>query len=513
MIEEINAAETVEDAPENSGSQEVAEAVPNVVLQNFPVALDDALFSRLPAFNAALTLVPFRKAEAMRGKLLVAEDDKDSYDDIYESTQFLRTLGASVKATCKDARDPAWKEHQSFIALENSLTAWIEGISAPLMAQRKIYEDAKRKRDEEKKRLKAEQTEKRAKQMQELGAPFNLKACSDFSEKDWETFITPYIDAKAKKDRTKARAAELKAIGSSAESTDYEDLDDAEYEKFLQAEVDAAAERKRKKDAENEKQCKYMIRFNFLAGKGFTVDSFGISLESLRDMTDDEYLDLTIRVEDRAKANAESARLDRLFDDRRAALLKLGSSIPDGLRDFDDATYDAFHAQASAANSLRLLISSRLAFLRENNVVSSLSDNEIGALSSGDFFDHVDRLVQASKPVPVAEPVAEVAEPVAKPVRPSAVIFAPPREQSAPAVFVADPELAAPALAALSEIPVTFPRPDYPVAMFCEDLRAIVMDHLKRAEFVVIPDGIKDDFDSFIQSIRDNVKDLCDLVS
>jgi len=307
-------------APEST--LEVAEAEPNVELKEFPVAiLNSEKFADLAKAN--ITLTAFKKAEALRGMSLKSLQDKDGFKELYNAHQYLKGLISATKRVCKQGREPALEEQRQWIELENGAVTWIEEIEAPIEKQRKDYEaEQARIKAEEKKRLE-ERTNARGRQMQALGVPFDLKACQDLEDDEWEAFIKPHQEAKERTEKGKARAKQLMALNISGGDVEalgaLSDDDWASAYQDAKGIFDAAQEKARKEKAEREEKerkeqeamVRYRKRFDFIAKSGFTVDQVGTTLEDLKAMSDDEFMALASKVKTLKEAREEKERKDQ----------------------------------------------------------------------------------------------------------------------------------------------------------------------------------------------------------
>lgn len=364
-IEDPTAApvsETEAMAPEST--MEVAEAEPNVELKEFPVAvLKSEKFADLAKAN--ITLTAFKKAEALRGMSLKSLQDKDGFKELYNAHQYLKGLISTAKNACKDGREPALEEQRKWIELEKGIVSWIETIEAPIEKQRKAYEaEQARIKAEEKKRLE-ERTNARGRQMQALGVPFDLKACQDLEDDEWEAFIKPHQEAKERTEKGKARAKQLMDLNISG--GDVEALGALSDEDWISAYqdakgiFDAAQEKARKEKAEREEKdrkeqeamTRYRKRFDFIAKSGFTVDQVGTTLEDLKAMTDDEFMALASKVktlkdkrEEKDRQDQAEKRKDETFRIRYQELLvmkvEFSTELAAKVREMPQDEYDLF---------------------------------------------------------------------------------------------------------------------------------------------------------------------------
>lgn len=338
-------------APEST--LEVAEAEPNVELKEFPVAiLNSEKFADLAKAN--ITLTAFKKAEALRGMSLKSLQDKDGFKELYNAHQYLKGLISTAKNACKEGREPALEEQRKWIELEKGIVTWIETIEAPIEKQRKAYESEQaRIKAEEKKRLE-ERTNARGRQMQALGVPFDLKACQDLEDDEWEAFIKPHQEAKERTEKGKARAKQLMALNISG--GDVEALGALSDEEWTSAYQDAkgifdAAQEKARK--EQEAMVRYQKRFDFIAKSGFTVDQVGTTLEDLKAMSDDEFMALASKVktlkderEEKERKDQAEKRKDETFRIRYQELLvmkvEFTTELAAKVREMSQDEYDLF---------------------------------------------------------------------------------------------------------------------------------------------------------------------------
>ena len=349
-------------APEST--LEVAEAEPNVELKEFPVAvLNSEKFADLAKAN--ITLTAFKKAEALRGMSLKSLQDKEGFKDLYNAHQYLKGLISTAKNACKEGREPALEEQRKWIELEKGIVSWIETIEAPIEKQRKAYEaEQARIKAEEKKRLE-ERTNARGRQMQALGVPFDLKACQDLEDDEWEAFIKPHQEAKERTEKGKARAKQLMALNISGGDVEalgalsdddwasaYQDakgIFDAAQEKAEREEK----ERKEKERKEQEAMTRYRKRFDFIAKSGFTVDQVGTTLEDLKAMSDDEFMALASKVktlkderEEKERKDQAEKRKDEAFRLRYQELLvmkvEFSTELAAKVREMPQDEYDLF---------------------------------------------------------------------------------------------------------------------------------------------------------------------------
>ena len=349
-------------APEST--LEVSEAEPNVELKEFPVAvLNSEKFADLAKAN--ITLTAFKKAEALRGMSLKSLQDKDGFKDLYNAHQYLKNLISTAKNACKEGREPALEEQRKWIELEKGIVSWIETIEAPIEKQRKAYEaEQARIKAEEKKRLE-ERTNARGRQMQTLGVPFDLKACQDLEDDEWEAFIKPHQEAKERTEKGKARATQLMALNISGGDVEaLGALSDEEWDSAYQDAkgiFDAAQEkaereekeRKEKERKEQEAMTRYRKRFDFIAKSGFTVDQVGTTLEDLKAMSDDEFMALASKVktlkderEEKERKDQAERRKDETFRIRYQELLvmkvEFSTELAAKVREMPQDEYDLF---------------------------------------------------------------------------------------------------------------------------------------------------------------------------
>lgn len=421
--ENTMAADESSDAMNTMAPGEVAEAEFVTPLTNFPEIVDKEKFSQLSADN--VTMKAFRSAEQLRGLTLKSLSDKDSYKQIYAAHQYLKGLLSTIKKACEAGREPHVAEQKKWIELQKSLTEWVGEIEGPIEEQRKAYEkEQDRLKAEEKKRIE-ERTNTRAREMQTLGVPFNLKACQEFEEEAWEEFMSPHRQAKAKAELTKIRLAQIRVYTPTASEDEVSDLTDEEFDLFLEQNKEAyemereriaerkrignervksmaaikvrvsfddvadltpdqfeamlkveldriAAEKKEREDREQREKTereaveKYTKRFNFIAGKGLTLDEVGTNLDQLKAMADDEWIAFAPKVNEVSKAKQEKARLeeerrendrreaekDRKFRDRYAILLGIGvkfdTEMGARVREMTDSEYMAFEEEKKA---------------------------------------------------------------------------------------------------------------------------------------------------------------------
>ena len=361
-------------APEESSEamrvlapNEVAEAEITTPLTNFPEIPQEEQprFALLAKDN--ITMKAFRTAEQLRGLTLKSLDDKESFKQVYAAHQFLKGLASTIKKACKAGREPHVAEQKKWIALEESLTGWVEEIEGPIEEQRKLYEkEQARLKEEERKRIEA-RTNERAREMQSHGVPFDLKACQEFEDEQWTEFMAPHREAKAKGERTKARLslvrpyfpevteedvadatqeefdayleqnkeayeaeqerlAERKRVGQERVKSmatinvrvsfdEVVDLSADQFEAMLRKEVDRIAsekkereERERREKEEREAVEKYTKRFNFIAGKGVTLEEVGTTLDQLKAMADDEWIAFAAKVNEAVTAKQQKIR-------------------------------------------------------------------------------------------------------------------------------------------------------------------------------------------------------------
>ena len=349
-------------APEST--LEVAEAEPNVELKEFPVAvLNSEKFADLAKAN--ITLTAFKKAEALRGMSLKSLQDKEGFKELYNAHQYLKNLISTAKNACKEGREPALEEQRKWIELEKGIIAWIEAIEAPIEKQRKDYEaEQARIKAEENKRLE-ERTNARGRQMQALGVPFDLKACQDLEDDEWEAFIKPHQEAKERTEKGKARAKQLMALNISGGDVEaLGSLSDEEWDSAYQDAkgiFDAAQEkaereekeRKEKERKEQEAMVRYRKRFDFIAKSGFTVDQVGTTLEDLKAMSDDEFMALASKVktlkderEENERKDQAERRKDETFRIRYQELLvmkvEFSTELAAKVREMPQDEYDLF---------------------------------------------------------------------------------------------------------------------------------------------------------------------------
>ena len=361
-------------APEESSEamrvlapNEVAEAEITTPLTNFPEIPQEEQprFALLAKDN--ITMKAFRSAEQLRGLTLKSLDDKESFKQVYAAHQFLKGLASTIKKACKAGREPHVAEQKKWIALEESLTGWVEEIEGPIEEQRKLFEkEQARLKEEERKRIEA-RTNERAREMQSHGVPFDLKACQEFEDEQWTEFMAPHREAKAKGERTKARLslvrpyfpevteedvadatqeefdayleqnkeayeveqerlAERKRVGQERVKSmatinvrvsfdEVVDLSADQFEAMLRKEVDRIAsekkereERERREKEEREAVEKYTKRFNFIAGKGVTLEEVGTTLDQLKAMADDEWIAFAPKVNEAVTAKQQKIR-------------------------------------------------------------------------------------------------------------------------------------------------------------------------------------------------------------
>lgn len=417
--ENTMAADESPEAMNTMAPGEVSEAEINTPLTNFPEIPEEEKprFALLAKEN--VTIKAFRSAEQLRGLTLKSLNDKDSYKQVYAAHQYLKGLAATIKKACETGREPHVAEQKKWIALQNSLIGWVDEIEGPIEEQRKAYEkEQARQKEEERRRLEA-RTNDRAREMQTLGVPFNLKACQDFEEEAWDEFMAPHRQAKAKAELTKIRLAQIRVYTPTASEEEVADLTDEEFDLFLEQKKEAyemereriaerkrigndrvqsmdsikvrisfddvadltndqfeamltveldriASEKKEREDrelrekTEREAVEKYTKRFNFIAGKGVTLDEVGTNLDQLKAMADDEWIAFAPKVNEAVKVKQEKIRLederrendrreaekDRKFRDRYAILLGLGVKFDTELgarvREMTDPEYMAF---------------------------------------------------------------------------------------------------------------------------------------------------------------------------
>lgn len=350
------AHEESSDAMHVLAPNEVAEAEITTPLTNFPEIPQEEQprFALLAKDN--ITMKAFRSAEQLRGLTLKSLDDKESFKQVYAAHQYLKGLAATIKKACKAGREPHVAEQKKWIALEESLTGWVEEIEGPIEEQRKLYEkEQARLKEEERKRIEA-RTNERAREMQSHGVPFDLKACQEFEDEQWIEFMAPHREAKAKGERTKARLAlvrpyfpevteedvadatqeefdayleqikeayeveqerlaERKRVGQERVQSmaainvrvsfdDVVDLSADQFEAMLKKEVDRIASEKKEREAVE----KYTKRFNFIAGKGVTLEEVGTTLDQLKAMADDEWIAFAPQVNEAVAAKQQKIR-------------------------------------------------------------------------------------------------------------------------------------------------------------------------------------------------------------
>ena len=350
------AHEESSDAMHVLAPNEVAEAEITTPLTNFPEIPQEEQprFALLAKDN--ITMKAFRTAEQLRGLTLKSLDDKESFKQVYAAHQYLKSLASTIKKACKAGREPHVAEQKKWIALEESLTGWVEEIEGPIEEQRKLYEkEQARLKEEERKRIEA-RTNERAREMQSHGVPFDLKACQEFEDEQWIEFMAPHREAKAKGERTKARLALVRPYFPEVTEEDVADATQEEFDAYLEqnkeayeVEKERLAERKRvgqervqsmaainvrvsfddvvdlsadqfeamlKKEvdriASEKKECeaveKYTKRFNFIAGKGVTLEEVGTTLDQLKDMADDEWIAFAPQVNEAVAAKQQKIR-------------------------------------------------------------------------------------------------------------------------------------------------------------------------------------------------------------
>ena len=350
------AHEESSDAMHVLAPNEVAEAEITTPLTNFPEIPQEEQprFALLAKDN--ITMKAFRTAEQLRGLTLKSLDDKESFKQVYAAHQYLKSLASTIKKACKAGREPHVAEQKKWIALEESLTGWVEEIEGPIEEQRKLYEkEQARLKEEERRRIEA-RTNERAREMQSHGVPFDLKACQEFEDEQWIEFMAPHREAKAKGERTKARLALVRPYFPEVTEEDVADATQEEFDAYLEqnkeayeVEKERLAERKRvgqervqsmaainvrvsfddvvdlsadqfeamlKKEvdriASEKKECeaveKYTKRFNFIAGKGVTLEEVGTTLDQLKDMADDEWIAFAPQVNEAVAAKQQKIR-------------------------------------------------------------------------------------------------------------------------------------------------------------------------------------------------------------
>ena len=350
-----------------------------VVLQNFPAAevVSVERMAKLKEFGVDATI--FARVEKARGMILSSLDDKKGYSVLVAQHKFVKSAKTVLKQAIQEIAMPHFNEHRAWLGIGNALAAWIDEVEVPLSQERKRYDDEQeRLKKIEQDRL-TKRTNDRMEILRQLEAPFALAECQGFSEEQWADYEKPLREAFEKKQIGKKRVVLLAECETTISVEDAADMTEEAFDSFLAERREAwqtkkdedAAEAIRLANEEAERVAKgqrYLRRFEFLNKKKTTPAEHGISLEQLREMSDDDFLIIVTKITDaetaaenvRVAANKAKDEADRLaaiektkdanFQIRFMALVNFGvrfdTDYAAKVREMSDEEYQAAEAGA-----------------------------------------------------------------------------------------------------------------------------------------------------------------------
>lgn len=335
------AVESVE--PETAEDKEIEitkEQAALVVLQNFPSIEVVSKERMLKLAEVSIDETVFARVEKARGMILSGLDDKKGYAVLVAHHKFVKSVKTTIKKAVAEIAMPHFNEHRTWLAIGNALNAWVDEVEAPLGQERKRYEDEQERIKKEEQIRLNNRTNARMEILRQIEAPFALVECQTLSEEQWADFEAPLREAFEKKQIGKKRVELLAECETTISVEDAADMTDEAFDSFLAERREAwqtkkdedAAEAIRLANEEAERVAKgqrYLRRFEFLNKKKTTPAEHGISLEQLREMSDDAFLVIVTKITD-AEAAAEKARVEaekaKAEADRLAAVEKAKDS-------------------------------------------------------------------------------------------------------------------------------------------------------------------------------------------